>query len=151
MLIIDLNISSMQDPLFDFPKARDIFAQGLTLHFPVIDYVYNTESVQPHQFSHQPTLYSAGCQINGTLNCTATCQDPALVFENPYNIQNCMVLALLGPIVLDANGSLSLQNQTLNLQSVAAAATFSINLMDPGFSRVMEVVNSIIFKCLHRF
>lgn len=95
------------------------------------------------------TLYSVGCDAGR--NCTAMCQDPAMIFANPYTLHNCIVLASLVSAMLYANGSLPLQNSTFSKNSVDTANNFSIDLTDPNFPQLGENVHKIISECLHQY
>ena len=97
------------------------------------------------------TLFAAGCQVNGRHDCAAACQGPALVFGNPYTLQNCMVLASLGPAQSNANGSLTLQTKTLTTDLVITATNFSINLTDPIFPSLADKVDKTISGCLQQY
>lgn len=92
------------------------------------------------------TLFKAGCQ-----DCATACKDPALVFGNPYTLQNCMVLASLAPVQSNANGSLTLRNRTLSTELVTTATDFSINLTDPRFPSSANSVNKMISGCLQQY
>lgn len=96
-------------------------------------------------------LYGTGCNISNTQDCTAACQDPVSIFASPYTLHNCMILASLSPTKLNANGSLTLQNQTLSEASVETATNFSIHLTDPEFSRLADNVHKTISECLRQY
>ncbi|CAD6592421.1 MAG: hypothetical protein ASARMPRED_006259 [Alectoria sarmentosa] len=66
-------------------------------------------------------------------------------------MQNCMVLASLGPTEFNASGSVtSLHNQTFSPQSVKLTSNFSVDLADPGFPNLALRVNKTISECLQQ-
>lgn len=126
---------SSQSLTFSFQDALSTYKEGLWTRFRPSD---------PYE-GGPVVLYSAGCNVNNSRNCTAACQDSASIFANPYTIQNCMVLASLGQIQSNANDSLTLQN------SVTTANNFSIDLTDPDFARLADNVNRTISECLQQY
>ena len=96
-------------------------------------------------------LFSHGCLVNDTLNCTAACQNSSLIFANPYTMQNCMVLASLGPTMPYPDGSLIRRNRKLDSGSVTVLTDFSIHLGDPQFPSLASDVNKTISDCLQQY
>lgn len=63
-----------------------------------------------------------------------------------------MVLASLGPIEVNSNGSLtSLQPQTFDANTVTIASSFSVDLSDPGFPILALSVTKTISECLQQY
>ena len=139
MSVISLNQSSYNSPTYSFGDVLSDFGNGY-------DRSGSYEEYPP------AILFSAGCLVdNEKLNCTAACQDPSLIFTNPYTLQNCMVLASLGPTKLNANGSLTLFNQSLSPLSVEVANNFSVDLTDPDLPKLSSIVNATISNCLQQY
>ena len=136
---ISLNQSSYNSPIFSFEDALDVFTFG----YDPSATEYNYPSI---------ILFSAGCLVNNkSLNCTAACRDPSLIFTNPYTLQNCMVLGSLALTTLNASGFLTLLDQLLSPLSVEVATNFSIHLKDPNFPTFSSDVNATISKCLQQY
>ena len=139
MSLIDLTQSSYNTPTFSFEDALYAFTDG-----------YDPSAFE----STYPSiiLFSAGCLVNSSSsNCTAACQDPSLIFTNPYTLQNCMVLASLGPTKPNANGSLTLYDHLLSPLSAEVASNFSIYPTDPNFAKLSSDVNETISECLQQY
>ena len=130
MSVISIYQSSFHSPAFDFESAL----QGS--HF----------LEHPHRSGIE--LYTHGCIVNNTTNCTAACQDASMIFSNPYTMHNCMVLALLGPTNSSSNGSLISQNQTLSPDSMKVLTNFSIQSGDRQFPSLVFHVNETISNCI---
>ena len=87
-----------------------------------------------------PRLYWEGCKhdttYNATRNCTAACQDPSLLFQSPFTIQNCMVLSQLGPSV----------QLTVSAQEVVQE--YSI---DPSDTALFANINHTLQQCFTQY
>ncbi len=134
MSAINLIQSFSYSPTFSFEDAIDAYDSG------------------PDE-AGSGVLYSHGCLVNNdnTPNCTAACQNPSLVFANLYTMQNCMVLASLGPTKPYANGSLIRRNHTISPHSETLLSDFSIHLRDPQFPSLASDVNTMISDCLQQY
>lgn len=66
-------------------------------------------------------------------------------------MQNCMVLASLGPSKSNANGGLTMRNQTFSSNAVTIASNFSIHLTDPEFPSLASNVNQTTSECLQQY
>ena len=141
MSVIDLYQSLFNSSTFSFQGALSAYSGG---------------SYDGHCASYGYTgvghgyLYAASCVVNGTQNCTAACQDLELIFANPYTVQNCMVLASLGP-VQSTNGSSTLNGITLSQNLTTATGNFSIDFTDPDFQGFANNVNQSITGCLAQY
>ncbi len=94
-------------------------------------------SIEP-ELPSNVTLYTKGCVVNGTLDCTAACQIPNEIFSNPYTLQNCMVFSALAPY----------PSLALSAEAVEIANQFAINTTDPGFQSLANDVSQVIHDCL---
>ena len=65
-------------------------------------------------------------------------------------MQNCMVLASLGP-VQSTNGSLTLNGITISQNLTTATGNFSIDFTDPDFQGFANNVNQSITGCLAQY
>ena len=120
MYAIELSSSSFSSPAFGIQSAGDAFRSS-------------------------GTLYTQGCNVNNSLDCSIACQDPSLIFSNPYTLQNCMVLSALAPNVTK---HYYLGGANLSVRSVEIASKFAINLTSPGFQSLASNMTQTIQGCL---
>ena len=91
----------------------------------------------PNGYSNPPFLFHNGClQNNGTQDCTASCQDPTLLFSSLDTLHNCMVY----PTVAD----LAARN---NLSNASLAEYYNIQKSKVG-TGLSRNITTTIQKCL---
>ena len=85
------------------------------------------------------TLYSSGCQLfNGSLDCTAACQDLASIWSNPYTLQNCLQYTAISRLMVAGN---------LSEEGQAVAHTFGI----AGNNTFADILTENIQLCLSSY
>ena len=122
MYVIELSNSSGSSPTFGILSAGDAYQSS-------------------------GTLYTQGCNVNnslGGLDCSIACQDPSLIFSNPYTLQNCMVLSALAPNVT----KYYLGGANLSEGSVEIASKFAINPTNPDFQSLASNTTQTIQGCV---
>ena len=123
MSSIQLSISSSNSNTFSIQSAAEAFTYGSNF--------YNSSGI----------LYTQGCKVKETRNCTIACQDPAQIFMSPHTLQNCMVLSALAP---------SNWTQPLSAEAVGVASGFAINTTGPDFPSLARNVTQTIYDCLEQ-
>ena len=101
------------------------------------------------------TLYTQGCNVKETRNCTIACQDPTQIFISPYTLQNCMVLSALVPITWTQSNetTLSLSNwtQPLSTEALTIASEFGIDTTSRDFPSLASNVTQTIKECFEEY
>ena len=138
MSFLQLTSSSYSSNTFSIQNAAVAFAQP------------------PTPFSDPTsTLYTQGCNIQETRNCTIACQDPTQIFMSPYTLQNCMVLSILAPSNWmqpnEPASPLSSWTQPLSTGALAIAIEFGINATSRDFPSLAFNVSQTINGCLEQY